>query len=148
MAKIWIVTNGQNNTTVLGLFSTRAGADAYRSILVERFSRGRRLQLSGKPLAEHAGAWELGVDGPDIVESTVDSPAEELPGAWSVRVDECCRMIGCRFSTTTRVTRLSHIHRDGDRLECEGYGPSPQEALDRARKGMQHYLIRPGHPWR
>src|SRR5581483_6227874 len=87
MKKIWLTTDGQPLDSILGVFASEAAAARYRDQLVERYSLGRNLSLYGKPLAQDAGAWQLGL-GPSVVERAVDDSIEFLRGAWVVKVDE------------------------------------------------------------
>src|SRR3954471_10174706 len=84
MKKIWLTTDGRPHDSVLGIFTTEAAATRYRDLLVERYSLGKNLSLSGKPLAGDADAWRLGL-GPDVVERTLDDNLDYLRGAWVVK---------------------------------------------------------------
>jgi hypothetical protein len=144
MSKLWIVANGKNNTTALALFSSASRAEGYRKLLVERYSAGRKLKALRKSLAENAGWWDLGIDGPQVVEAEVDADVEALPGAWAVRVDEASRMVSCRFSTEKRPDRKAELSRGSERITCEAYGATPHDALSAAIKAMQQYRENPG----
>src|SRR3954465_3178029 len=87
MKKIWLTTDGRPHDSILGIFTTEAGAKRYRELLVERYALGKNLSLGGKPLALDADSWRLGL-GPDVVERTVDGNLDFLHGAWVVKVDE------------------------------------------------------------
>ena len=139
MSKRWFVTNGKNNTTVLAPFSSASRAEGYRKLLVERYSAGRKLKALRKPLAENAGGWDLGIDGPEVVEAEVDADVQALRGAWAVRVDEASRMVSCRFSTDKRPDRKAELSRGSERVACEAHGATPHDALSAAIKTIQQY---------
>src|SRR5439155_20927621 len=133
MGKIWLTTDGNPPTSVLGLFSTRRGAEAYVAELIGRYSSGGRLQHLGEPLAKDVGVWELGL-GPTIVERDTDQRIESLPGAWVVKVDESCRMVACSFSTELAPTHPSTTYRAGVHHICQAHAATPQGAFDAARR--------------
>jgi hypothetical protein len=141
MKKIWLTTDGRPHDSVLGIFTTEAGARRYRELLVERYALGKNLSLAGKPLALDADAWRLGM-GPDVVERTIDGNLEFLRGAWIVKVDESCRMIACEFSTKLKPNHPPTTYRVGIHRVCQAHGATPQGALDAARKGMVAHLGR------
>lgn len=144
-SRIWTVGTDKS-AAALAYFSSEAGAERYRSALVERYSLGRTLSLFGKQLAPDAGNWHLGL-GPIVIERPIDETVTSLPGAWMVKVDESCRMIACTFTTEHRPGRSAIHYRTGIHAICEAYGPTPHEALDRARKAMVSYLGK-NHSWR
>lgn len=139
--RIWVVTNGAPDAAPLAYFSARAGAVRYRDLLVERYGMGRNLSLHGRPIADDAGTWELGL-GPAVLEQPVDDPIDSLPGAWCVKVDEALRMVACQFSTQFRAAKTADRYRTGMHAICQAYGPTPHAALDSARKAMIAYLGR------
>jgi len=141
MRKIWFTTDGRPLESVLGVFSSKAGAVRYRGLLVERYALGRNLSVLGKPLAHDAGAWELGL-GPDVVERTVDDNLDFLRGAWVVKVDETCRMVSCEFSTRLKPSQPPATYRVGIHRICQAHGMTPHAALDAARKAMIAHLGR------
>jgi hypothetical protein len=103
---------------------------------------GKNLSLHGRPLADHAGAWSLGL-GPAVVECSVDESIDTLPGSWCVKVDETLRMVACQFNTQFKPTKSANHYRTGIHTVCQAYGPTPHVALDTARKAMIAYLGRP-----
>jgi hypothetical protein len=141
MKKIWLTTDGRPHDSVLGIFTTEPGARRYRELLVERYALGRNLSLAGKPLALDADAWRLGM-GPEVVERTIDGSLDFLRGAWVVKVDESCRMIACEFSTKLKPNHPPTTYRVGIHRVCQAHAPTPQAALDAARKGMVAHLGR------
>lgn len=143
---IWVVTNGSPDAAPLAYFSDRTRAAAYRDVLVARYGMGKNLSLHGRPIADDAGTWELGL-GPVVVERSVDDPLDTLPGAWCVKVDEALRMVACQFSTQFRATKTADRYRTGIHAICQAYGPTPHAALDSARKAMISYLGGK-HSWR
>jgi hypothetical protein len=145
MGQIWVVTNGAPAAAPLAYFSSSTRAQQYRDLLVERYSLGN-LSLHGLQLAHDAGAWELGL-GPAVIERFVDDSLSNLPGAWSVKVDESLHMVACQFSTQFRPTKSTDHCRTGIHAICQAYGPTPQCALDNARKAMISYLGK-NHSWR
>lgn len=136
--RIWVVTE-ESNASPLAYWSTPAWADRYRNLLVERYGLGKTLALHGKPIAQNAGAWSLGL-GPVVVERSIDEPLESLPGVWCVKVDESMRMISCHFSTQYTMQKRAEHYRLGIHATVECYGTTPHAALDRARKEMASYL--------
>jgi len=142
MPKIWLTTDGDPATSILGVFSTRAGAERYVSEVVDRYASGGPLRLLGKPVAKDLGAWQLGL-GPAVVDRELDQRLEILPGAWVVKVDESCRMVACTFSTELTPTHPSTTYRTGIHHICQAQGPTPQVAFDAARRGMVSYLASP-----
>jgi len=146
MGRIWVVTEGAPNAGPLAYFSSSAGADAYRRLLIERYGLGKNRSLNGRPIARDAGSWELGL-GPAVHEKTVDDAISSLPGAWSVKVDESLHMIACQFSTQFKATKSCDHYRTGIHAICQAYGPTPHAALDNARKAMISYLGK-NHSWR
>ena len=141
MKKIWLTTDGRPHDSILGLFTTEAGAERYRDLLVERYSLGKNLSLLGKQLAQNADAWRLGL-GPSVVHRTVDDTLEFLRGAWVVKVDESCRMVACEFSTELKPNQPPATYRAGIHRICQAHGMTPQAALDAARKAMVAHLGR------
>jgi hypothetical protein len=141
MKNIWLTTDGQPHDSILGIFTTEAGAKRYRDLLVERYALGKNLSLSGKQLARDADAWRLGL-GPDVVEHTIDCNLDFLRGAWVVKVDESCRMIACEFSTTIKPNHPPTTYRVGIHRICQAHATTPQAALDAARKAMIAHLGR------
>lgn len=141
MKRIWLTTDGRPHDAILGAFSTEAAAERYRTLLVERYSLGKNLSLMGKPLAQDADTWRLGL-GPTVVERTVDSDLEFLRGAWVVKVDETCRMVACEFSTKLKPGQPPATYRVGIHRICQAHGMTPQAALDGARKAMVSHLSR------
>ncbi|MEP6491087.1 MAG: hypothetical protein ABJF01_00325 [bacterium] len=141
MKKIWLTTDGQSQESILGVFTTQEGARRYRDLLVERYSLGKNLSLLGKPLARDADTWRLGL-GPDVVERTLDDNIEFLRGAWVVKVDETCRMVGCEFSTQLKPSQPPATYRVGIHRICQAHGMTPHAALDAARKAMVSHLGR------
>ena len=140
--RIWVVTNGAPDAAPLAYFSGRAAAAVYRERLVERYGMGKNLSLNGRPIADDAGSWELGL-GPVVLERSVDDPIDSLPGAWCVKVDESLRMVACQFSTQFKPTKSANHYRTGIHTICQAYGPTPHVALDTARKAMIGYLGKP-----
>jgi len=96
MGRIWVVTEGATNVGPLAYFSSSAGAETYRRLLIERYRPWEEPQSDGRPIARDAGSWELGL-GPAVYEKAVDDLLTNLPGAWSVKVDETLHMIACEF---------------------------------------------------
>lgn len=141
MKRIWLTTDGQPLDSILGVFTSEAGAARYRDQLVERYSLGKNLSLYGKPLAEDVGSWQLGL-GPSVVERAVDDSIEFLRGAWVVKVDETCRMVACEFSTKLRPSQPPSTYRVGIHRICQAHGMTPHAALDAARKAMIAHLGR------
>lgn len=141
MRRIWLTTDGRPHDSILGIFTSEAGALRYRSLLVERYSLGKNLSVSGKQLAREADAWQLGL-GPDVVERTVDDNLDYLRGAWVVKVDETCHMVACEFSTHLKPTQPPATYRAGIHRICQAQGMTPQAALDAARKAMVAHLGR------
>lgn len=141
MKKIWLTTDGRPQDSVLGIFTTEAGARRYRELLVERYALGKNLSLAGKPLALDADAWRLGM-GPEVVERTIDGSLDFLRGAWVVKVDESCRMIACEFSTRLKPNHPPTTYRVGIHRVCQAHAATPQAALDEARKSMVAHLGR------
>ena len=146
MGRIWIVTEGAPDAAALAYFSTPASAESYRRLLVERYGLGKNLSLNGRQLARDAGAWELGL-GPAVCEKTLDEAITNLPGSWSVKVDESLHMIACQFSTQFKATKSPDHYRTGIHAICQAYGATPHAALDNARKAMISYLGK-NHSWR
>lgn len=144
--RIWVVTNGAPDAAPLAYFSDRFKANAYRDLLVERYGMGKNLSLNGRPIADDAGSWELGL-GPVVLERSVDDQIDSLPGAWCVKVDESLRMIACQFSTQFKASKTADRYRTGIHTICQAYGPTPHAALDSARKSMIGYLGG-NHTWR
>jgi hypothetical protein len=141
MRRIWLTTDGRPHDAILGIFSTEAAATQYRTLLVERYSLGKHLSVSGRPLARDADSWRLGF-GPDIVERGVDDNLDFLRGAWVVKVDESCRMVSCEFSTKLKPSQPPATYRVGIHRVCQAHGMTPQSALDAARKAMVAHLGR------
>ena len=141
MRKIWLTTDGRPQDSILGIFSSEAGALRYRDVLVERYALGKNLSLLGKPLAGDAGAWELGL-GPEVIERTIDDNLDFLRGAWVVKVDETCRMVSCEFSTRLKPGQPPATYRVGIHRICQAHGMTPHAALDAARKAMVAHLSR------
>ncbi|HEX4681480.1 MAG TPA: hypothetical protein VH277_02155 [Gemmatimonadaceae bacterium] len=141
MKNIWLTTDGRPHDSILGIFTTEAGAKRYRELLVERYALGKNLSLAGKPLALDADSWRLGM-GPEVVERTVDGNLEFLRGAWVVKVDESCRMIACEFSTRLKPSHPPTTYRVGIHRVCQAHAATPQAALDTARKSMIAHLGR------
>ena len=141
MKKIWLTTDGQPLDSILGVFTSEAGAARYRDQLVERYSLGKNLSLYGKPLAEDVGSLQL-VLGPSVVERALDDSIEFLRGAWVVKVDETCRMVACEFSTKLRPSQPPSTYRVGIHRICQAHGMTPHAALDAARKAMIAHLGR------
>jgi hypothetical protein len=141
MQKIWLTTDGQPHDSILGVFTSQAGAERYRDLLVERYSLGKNLSLMGKQLAHDADAWRLGL-GPTVVQRTVDDNLDFLRGAWMVKVDETCRMVSCEFSTKLKPTQSPATYRVGIHRICQAHASTPQAALDAARKAMVSHLSR------
>ena len=141
MKKIWLTTDGRPHDSVLGIFTTREGAERYREQLIERYALGKNLSLMGKPLAHDIDSWRLGL-GPDIAERVLDENFEFLRGAWMVKVDETCRMIACEFSTKLKPSQPPATYRVGIHRVCQAHGLTPQAALDAARKAMVSHLGR------
>lgn len=146
VGRIWVVTIGAPDAPPLAYFSERAGAMQYRDLLIERYGMGRNLSLHGRPIADDAGTWELGL-GPAVLERPVDDPIDALPGAWCVKVDESLRMVACQFSTQFKATKTADRYRTGIHAICQAYGPTPHAALDSARKAMIAHLGGT-HSWR
>ena len=140
--RVWVVTDGAPDAPPLAYFSEFTRATQYRDLLVERYSMGKNLSLHGRPLADHAGAWSLGL-GPAVVECSVDESIDTLPGSWCVKVDETLRMVACQFSTQFKPTKSANHYRTGIHTVCQAYGPTPHVALDTARKAMIAYLGKP-----
>jgi hypothetical protein len=138
--RIWLVTDGTPPTSLLGAFSTVEGAQRYLRELIERYALGKKLSVRGRPLAQNAGSWELGL-GPAIVERPLDE-FDCLPGAWMVKVDESCAMVSCEFSTQLEPTRHPKIYRTGIHHIAQGHGTTPHAALDAARRAMSGYLAK------
>ena len=141
MHRIWLTTDGRPHDSVLAVFSSETGAHRYRTVLVERYALGRNLSLMGKPLARDADSWRLGF-GPEVIERTVDDNLDFLRGAWVVKVDESCRMVGCEFSTKLKPSQPPSTYRVGIHRVCQAHGMTPQAALDAARKAMVSHLGR------
>ncbi|HTE47918.1 MAG TPA: hypothetical protein VK636_21935 [Gemmatimonadaceae bacterium] len=141
MKKIWLTTDGQPQDSILGIFTSDERARKYRDLLVDRYALGKNLSLLGKPLARDAGSWRLGL-GPDVVERSVDDNVDFLRGAWVVKVDETCRMVGCEFSTKLRPSQPPATYRTGIHRICQAHGMTPHAALDAARKAMVSHLSR------
>jgi hypothetical protein len=141
MKKIWLTTDGRPHDSILGLFTTEAGAARYRDVLIERYSLGKNLSLMGKQLAHDADSWRLGL-GPTVVQRTMDDNLEYLRGAWVVKVDETCRMVACEFSTQQKPNQPPATYRVGIHRICQAQGMTPQGALDAARKSMVSHLGR------
>jgi len=141
MKKIWLTTDGTSHDCILGAFTTQSGAERYRDLLVERYSLGKNLSLMGKPLAQDADTWRLGL-GPTVVDRTVDANLEFLRGAWVVKVDESCRMVACEFSTKLKPGHPPATYRAGIHRICQAHGMTPHAALDAARKAMVAHLSR------
>lgn len=141
MNRIWLTTDGRPHDVILGAFSTEGAAERYRTLLVERYSLGKNLSLMGRPLAQDADTWRLGL-GPTVVERTVDTNLEFLRGAWVVKVDESCRMVACEFSTKLKPGQPPATYRVGIHRICQAHGMTPQAALDGARKAMVAHLSR------
>jgi hypothetical protein len=139
--RIWLVTDGTAETALLGVFSSKFGAERYRTLLVEQYALGRNLSVRGKQLAQDAGAWTLGM-GPAVVAQEVDLSSEALPGAWVVRVDETCRMVSCEFTTKVLASKQFERYRVGIHHVTQAYGSTPQAALDGARRAMVSYLTK------
>src|SRR4029077_9391553 len=110
MNRIWLTTDGRPQDSILGVFTTPERAKRYRDLLVERYALGKNLSVLGKPLARDADTWRLGL-GPDVVERTVDDNTDFLSGAWVVKVDETCRMVGCEFSTQLKPSQPPATYR-------------------------------------
>ena len=146
MGRIWVVTDGSLKAGPLAYFSTPTKADQYRALLAERYGLGKNLSANGRPLAEDAGAWELGL-GPVVTEKSVDEPFTALPGAWCVKVNESLRMVACQFSAQFKSSKSADHYRTGIHAICQAYGPTPHAALDNARKAMISYLGK-NHLWR
>jgi hypothetical protein len=142
MPKIWITTDGTPPTSILGVFSTRGGAERYLADVVERYASGGKLRHLGEPIARDAGDWQLGL-GPAVIERDVDLRLETLPGAWLVKVDESCRMVACTFSTELAPTHPASTYRTGIHHICQAHGPTPRHAFDAARRCMMAYLASP-----
>lgn len=142
VGRIWVVTNGAPDAPPLAYFSERMRAVRYRDLLVERYAMGKNLSLHGRPIADDAGSWELGL-GPAVVEHAVDDPIDGLPGAWCVKVDESLRMVACQFSTQFRAAKTADRYRTGLHAICQAYGHTPHAALDAARQAMLAYLGMP-----
>jgi len=141
MAKIWMTTDGRPNDGVLATFSNRERAERYRDVLVERYALGKNLSLNGRSLAHDAEAWRLGL-GPTVIERDVDESPDFLRGAWTVKVDESCRMIDCEFSTRAKPSQPPATYRTGMHRVCQAHGATPHAALDAARKSMLAHLGR------
>jgi hypothetical protein len=141
MRRIWLTTDGRPQESILGIFSSEAGANRYCALLVERYALGKNLSLLGKPIARDAGAWELGL-GPEVIERPVDDDLEFLRGAWVVKVDESCRMVSCEFSTRLKPSQPPSTYRVGIHRICQAHGATPHAALDAARKAMISHLGR------
>ncbi len=141
MKKIWLTTDGRPHDCVLGIFTSREGAERYREQLIERYALGKNLSLMGKPLAHDADSWRLGL-GPDVTERVLDENFEFLRGAWVVKVDETCRMIACEFSTKLKPSQAPATYRVGIHRVCQAHGMTPHAALDAARKAMVSHLSR------
>ena len=144
--RIWVVTNGAPDAAPIAYFSDHSRAAAYRDLLVERYGMGKNLSLHGRPIADDAGTWELGL-GPVVLEHSIDDPIDALPGAWGVKVDESLRMVACQFSTQVKASKTADHYRTGIHAISQAYGPTPHAALDAARKAMIGYLGR-NHSWR
>jgi hypothetical protein len=138
--RVWLVTDGTPPTSLLGVFSSEAGAQRYLNELVERYSLGKNLSVRGKQLARDADTWRLGL-GPAIIDRPLDE-FDCLPGAWMVKVDESCAMISCEFSTQLEPTRHSKIYRVGLHHVAQAHATTPHAALDAARRAMMGYLAR------
>jgi len=141
MKKIWLTTDGRPHDSILGVFTTQSAAERYRDLLVERYALGKNLSLMGRQLAEDADNWRLGL-GPAVVDRTVDANLEFLRGAWVVKVDESCRMVGCEFSTKLKPGQPPSTYRVGIHRICQAHGMTPHAALDAARKAMVAHLGR------
>ena len=141
MKHIWLATDGRPHDSILGVFSTKEGAERYCETLIERYSLGKNLSLMGKQLAHDADAWRLGL-GPTVAAGAIDENIEFLRGAWVVKVDESCRMVSCEFSTKLKPNQPPATYRVGIHRICQAHGMTPQAALDAARKAMVAHLGR------
>ena len=142
MPKIWLTTDGTPPTSILGAFSTRAGAEKYLAVLVDRYASGEGLRHMGQSVTKALGAWQLGL-GPTVVDRDIDQRVEALAGAWVVKVDEGCRMVSCAFSTAMAPTHPSTTYRAGVHHICQAHGATPAAALEVAQHGMMAYLASP-----
>jgi hypothetical protein len=141
MRRIWFATDGRPHDAVLGVFTTKEGAERYCETLIERYALGKNLSVMGKPLAHDADAWRLGL-GPTVSPANIDEDVEFLRGAWVVKVDETCRMVACEFSTKLKPNQPPSIYRVGIHRICQAHGRTPHGALDAARKAMVAHLGR------
>jgi hypothetical protein len=102
------------------------------------------LALNGKHLAPEFGNWKLGL-GPQAHDREIDKKIEYLPGAWSVRVDERCRIVGCELTLEKpphHSPTVFKVRRDRI-MALSATVVSPRAAAADARACMRNHLNLP-----